>query len=198
MSAVPQGPSAPDARGRAAWRAARGWDELVAAGAAFLAGHADHFPGWGAATTDAETDAILAELLALQALGFLSTASQPAFDGLRGARRVQQRAFVAGFAPRALAERLCRPSALDVRAWHADGSTSGGAGRAPAAVTREDGQARVVVGADARAEELALFADDLGADALEALGAASYVVALEPERADPGRFWPELLRLGRA
>lgn len=184
--------------GRARWRASRSFDELCALGAAFLARRCAHFPGWGAPDPDEETDAILAPLLELHARGFLTVASQPAFEGPRGGRDVRQRAFVAGFARPDLALRLARAERIRVRVWFADGTTTGiGPGREePEAMTTEDGLARVYAGHSARATELGLFEGEVGDEALRELSAAAYVTAWDPRFGRAEVLWRELSRLG--
>jgi hypothetical protein len=97
-----------DAERRASerWRAARDLSGLGELGALFVEGRLPAFPGWGAARTDEETDAIAPTLARLNRAGFLTLASQPGFEGLRAGRAARQRAFVAGFAGAALATRL--------------------------------------------------------------------------------------------
>lgn len=193
------------AAGRRAWRAARGFDALCALGAAFLERRCAHFPGWGAADPDVETDAIVAPLVALHAHGFLSVASQPGFAGTRDGRDVRQRAFVAGFARPALAQRIAaspRVESAVYGAWNdldtfANPSRSSLAPDASRSMTTVDGVARVVAGEDAREEELALFADDLDAAALRELRAAAYVVAWDPEFGRDDVLWDALLDVAR-
>ena len=82
------------------WKTAAGFQDLCQLGAAFLRGEIEQFPGWGASSTDEETDALVPILCALQQMGFLTVASQsghtqsPAADG----RSEKRRAFVLGFA----------------------------------------------------------------------------------------------------
>lgn len=178
---------------RAAWRATRSFDELLALGAAFLDGRCAHFPGWGAPTTDVETDAIRADLLALNAIGFLSVASQPAFDGVRDSRIVHQRAFVIGFARPGLARRWSAAVSTEVRCSDAGEPASASAEES---MTLEDGVARVVAGHAARDEELALFEDEIGARALDELRAATFVAAWDPVFGRERVLWDELRRLG--
>ncbi len=193
----PNGPIGEAAR--TAWRSARGFDELCELAAAFLAGRCAHFPGWGAPDPDLETDSIRAPLLALCARGFLPVASQPAFAGVREGRACQQRAFVAGFARDELARRFAGSRGMAVRAWFADGtcasSAHSGATTGPEPMTLEDGVARVVLGHPARDEELALFSDDVGSDALRDLCASAYVAAWDPEFARADDLWDELIHL---
>ena len=59
------------------WLTAQSYAELCALGARFLEGDLDAFPGWGAADTDEETDAIEDLLAAWCRAGFLTVASQP-------------------------------------------------------------------------------------------------------------------------
>ena len=190
---------------RGAWRAARDFDALCALGAAFLVGRCAHFPGWGAPDPDLETDAIRAPLVELSALGFLSVASQPAFEGERDGGAVRQRAFVAGFARAELARRFTCSRRIAVRAWFPDGSFAsanadedGSAPHEPAAMTSVDGVARVVIGHPARATELELFADDIGPDALRELSATAYVAAWDPRFGRAEVLWDELQDLARA
>lgn len=206
--AAPKGPrvsAPPDARadralGREAWRVARTFEDLCRLGAAFLELRCAHFPGFGAPHPDAETDEIRVELVALHGRGFLSVASQPAFEGARDGRDTRQRAFVAGFARADLARRWARSPRIAVRAWFADGVSiaSAAAGAGPETVTSVDGAARVLTGHPARDAELELFADDVGAEALGALAAAAYVTAWDPVYGRRADLWRELSRLADA
>lgn len=180
---------------RAAWRAAESFDALLALGAGFLDGRCTHFPGWGAPTTDVETDAIRRDLLALNASGFLSVASQPAFEGRRESRRVRQRAFVIGFARSELARSWSAARSIEVRTW--DGHEPPLAGTEEP-MTLEDDVARVVAGHPARDEELALFEGEIGARALDELRRATFVAAWDPVFGRERVLWDELLRLGHS
>jgi len=179
----------------AAWRAAQSFDELLVLGAAFLDGRCAHFPGWGAQATDVETDAIRAELLALNAVGFLSVASQPAFEGRRDGRSVRQRAFVIGFARPALAARWCGVRGIEARTWTGESSL---VVSAEEPMTLEDGLARVVAGHPSRDEELALFEDEIGAHALDELRATTFVAAWDPVFGRERVLWDELIHLGNS
>lgn len=183
---------------RAAWRAAASFADLCALGAAFVGGRCAHFPGWGARETDDETDAIREALVALHARGFLSVASQPAFDGTRDGRRVRQRAFVAGFARAELARRWADSPRIAVRAWSAHDAFRSTLGEddvdEPAAMTTVDGVARVVAGHAARDDELGIFVDDVGADAFRELGETTYVAAWDEEYGRERELWDELIR----
>lgn len=141
----------------------------------FLAGRLPHFPGWGATSTDAETDRLLRPLVAAARAGFLPTASQ---DG--GSAR---RAFVMGFAPAPLATRLVRGARrAGLRSWNY------GRGAEEQAVLEagwEHGRAVLVVGANAFDEELRLF-EGAGAQCLRTL---RFVVLADPRRARSRRLW---------
>ncbi|MCY2961558.1 MAG: hypothetical protein NTY35_15450 [Planctomycetota bacterium] len=189
--------------GRAAWRAARNFEDLCLLGAAFLERRCAHFPGWGSPDPDEETDAIRDALVALHSRGFLSVASQPGFEGTLDGHVIRQRAFVAGFARPALARSFVRADRIAVRAWFPDGSfacgsmgVDGVALHEPEAMTCVDGVARVVSGHDAREAELALFADELGEAALRELAASAYVTAWDPEFGRARFLWDEMLHLG--
>ncbi len=182
---------------RARWRSARTFDDLCTLGAAFLEGRCAHFPGWGAPETDVETDAIRAPLVALHRRGFLSVASQPAFEGHRDGRDVRQRAFVTGFARDELARKLVDSRAIVVRVWFGDGSSNvaENLGADPEPMTLEDGVARVVAGHAAREVELELLAEDLDETALHALRTAAFVTAWDPKFGRERFLWDECDRL---
>ncbi|MBL8861834.1 MAG: hypothetical protein JNK02_07455 [Planctomycetes bacterium] len=128
----------------------------------------------------------------------LTIASQPAFDGWRDRRRVRQRAFVAGFARTALAQRLACARGVEVRVWAPDLPHDAALGSPGEPVTLEDGLARAFLPGDARAEELALFAEDLAPQALRALSECAFVAAFDPVFGRAGQLFPELLGLGRS
>jgi hypothetical protein len=169
---------------RASWRDARTFRELCALGERFVRGEIRAFPGWNAPDLDTESDEIAECLARACRAGFLTCASQPA--------RPDQRAFVAGFADEAAAQRLTRMSkALDVRLFGARWSAVGVA----EPVSRAAGRFHAFAGHDARIEELACFADEVGPEALEALRASVYVSAFDPEWGRRELLWTELMRV---
>lgn len=175
---------------------ARTFVELCDLGGAFLAGRCPYFPGWGAPDPDAETDAILAPLVALNRLGILTVASQPAFEGLRDRRATRQRAFFSGFARTDVARTLLAARGVVVRVWFADGTSQrvGAPSVEVEAMTIEDGIARVVAGHAARDDELALFEGEVGEAALAELRAAAYVTAWDPQVGRAQHLWDECVR----
>jgi hypothetical protein len=152
----------------------------------FLAGRLRSFPGWGAPRTDPETDALQGSLVAACRAGFLPLASQQG-----GARR---RAFVLGFAAPSLARRLAREATRRKLACIVHGAGEGraaarsGRGDESLEVGWEDGRAVLVVGADARSEELRLFAR-VGAGARRELERQAYIVLVDARRAPSRRLW---------
>jgi hypothetical protein len=161
----------------AAWRAARGFDDLCELGARFVAGELGLFPGWLASTTDVETDALAPALVRLNRAGLLTLASQPGLIGhAHDGAALAQRAFVTGMlrpdlAPRVLAHGSEAQIALHVR---------GGARAEPVAVATRGGVAYVFTGHNAFEEELVCFEDWLAPEALSALEHALYLTAYDP------------------
>jgi len=192
MPTTPSKRTARQDRGHATWRHARSHAELCALAAEFLAGRLDSFPGWGAPDTDPETDALQGSLIAACQAGFLPLASQQG-----GARR---RAFVLGFAPPSLARRLAREAARRKLACvvHADAQRRSTPqlrrGDDGIEVGWEGGRAVLVVGSDARAEELRLFSG-VGAGARRELARQAYVVLVDSRRAPSRRLWRMLEEL---
>jgi hypothetical protein len=174
------------------WRVARSHADLCALAEQFLSGRLRSFPGWGAPDTDPETDALQAALVAACRAGFLPLASQQG-----GPRR---RAFVLGFAAPRLARLIAREAARRKLSCIVHAGTIR---RSAARARREDkalevgwegGRAVLVVGADARAEELRLFAR-VGAGARRELARQAYVVLVDPRRAPSRRLWRMLEEL---
>lgn len=158
---------------RAAWRAAASFPELCELGARFVEGRLAWFPGWGAETTDEETDAIAATLAALHRAGFLTVASQRGVPDRRGAdgRIERRRAFVCGFADGRAAEAL--HALADPRLAVATfGATEEGGAELP--VGLRGGEPFLVAGHAAGPRELELFAHDLSPAGMAALRAARY------------------------
>jgi hypothetical protein len=175
-------------RSQAAWRQARDYAGLCELAASFVEGGIDFFPGWNAPDLDDESDEIAAFLARLCRAGFLTTASQPA--------REEQRAFVAGFAPPALARRLAgsvRDADLVIVAFGA-GCDPDTARELPEPVSLHGGVAHAFAGHDARAEELVCFEDHVSADALEDLRARAWVSAHDRRLGRADALWDHLLR----
>jgi len=166
------------AQAQAAWSAARSPAELCALAAEFLQGRMPYFPGWGASTTDAETDAVVGPLVAATQRGFLPLASQEGGP--------QRCAFVLGFAPPALATELCHAAtACGLRAWN---YTRHAPEQETLTVGWEAGAEVLVVGANAFEDELALFAE-VSPSCAQLLLPLHYVVLADPLRAPSERLW---------
>lgn len=178
----------PGAEAARAWREARDFSQLCELGARFLEGELPCFPGWGAPEVDQETDALVPLLAAANRAGFLTLASQrgaPASPGADG-RTERRRAFVCGFAAEGTAQTLEQLSAdgeLEVAREGRD-LTLGLRGQEPF----------LVVGADAAARELEIFAEYIHADALSALRNARYVCLADGTWGRDDRLWPKLAR----
>lgn len=175
------------------WGEAQTFAELCELGARFLEGRVATFPGWGAATTDEETDEVAPLLARLNRAGFLTVASQRAPGPVVAAdgRPERRRAFVAGFAAKPLAARLARLEAegLWLRrhlAWQAGGEAFPTAERG--------GEAFLVAGHGAGPEELDLFAEWIPGPALEELAHTAFLWIVEPEWDRDDRLWAALDR----
>ena len=168
---------------RDAWRAARRYEDLCRLGAAFLRGDLDHFPGWGAADTDEETDALEDLLVACCRAGFLTVASQVAGTGAHGAdgRPERRRAFVTGFVRDLDLGPLADAGLLVVHSLEED---------LPLGLRGED--VFLALGPGAREAELALFEEDLSPPALAELAAARWVCVADPEWGRAEHLWSSL------
>jgi len=157
------------------WRRAQTFAELCELGARFVRGELARFPGWGAATLDDESDALVPELARANLAGFLTVASQPGrpFQPGHDGRAWAQRGFVAGFASPAAERALAAAAAAHSLWWF-----TGTAVAAPAALA--DGTPYLFVGHDAHADELELFADALDPRALAALADCTFGWLVDP------------------
>lgn len=162
-------------RARAAWTKARKHGELCALARLFLEGRLPHFPGWGASAADTETDRLLHALACATRAGWLPVASQ---DG-----SASRRAFVLGFAAAPLAARLVRRGRrAGLRAFS---YARGDASLPVLEAGWENGEAVLVVGANAFEEELDLFP----ATCARLLRGSRYVVLADGRRAPSRRLW---------
>lgn len=166
---------------RAAWRAARTFEELCELAARFVEGRTSFFPGWLASTTDEESDAIAVDLAALNRRGFLTVASQPAAAPHEGhdGQVWKRRAFVLGFCRPALAkevERACAPLGLATAAFPPASEDAG----TPEPVGLRGDDAYLFAGVSAREEELELFAPWISDAALADLAGTCYVSVHDP------------------
>jgi hypothetical protein len=161
---------------------AQSFAELCELGARFIEGRERFFPGWGAATLDAESEPLAPLLARLNRAGALTLASQP---GTRhGVDGCEQRAFASGF---------CRASDARALRWlHARCYARGARGRAGVAVARKHGRARVLAGHNAFESELELFRGAVGARAFEELTRCVYWSAWDPVWGREGALWREL------
>jgi len=175
---------------RAVWRAARTFAELCERGARFLEGRLPSFPGWGAAAPDAETDAAAPLLARANRAGLLTLASQAgraerAADG----RAERRRAFVLGFAPAALAERL--RARLEPDLWVRSFAAREAGGERIVVAERGD-EPFLFAGYGAGPDELEIFADWLAPDALAELIETQLVWVVEPHWNRDDRLWQRL------
>lgn len=168
---------------RDAWRAATRYEDLCRLGAAFLGGELDHFPGWGAADTDEETDALEDLLVACCAAGFLTVASQTAGPEVPGAdgRPERRRAFVTGFVRGLDLGPLADAGLLVASELDED---------LPLGLRGDD--VFLALGPGAREAELALFAEDLSPAAQAELAAARWVCVADPEWGRAEHLWSAL------
>jgi hypothetical protein len=168
------------------WRRAESFEALCELGARFVEGALEHFPGWGAPELDAESDALVPQLARANRGGLLTTASQPGrpFAPGHDGRAWGQRAFVCGFVRPATHARLVE-AAAHAGLWCL-GNGSGGSGATDSAhaesipVGLADGVPYLFAGHEAHEDELELFADAVGADALRSLAAARFVWLVDP------------------
>lgn len=179
----------PLARDLGPWRSARTFDDLLRLARRFLQGELDAFPGWGGRDLDEESDDLAAVLLALNAAGVLTVASQPGrpFSPGHDGRDWAGRAFVGGFAAAGTA------AALAARARGAGLLTvEAPAGATPPAVEviagLRDGAPYLVLGGDAGEHERGIFAEEAGARAAEALGDRTFLWLVEPAWGRRERF----------
>jgi hypothetical protein len=178
------------------WRDARTFEDLCDLGARFVEGSIDVFPGWGFPSLDRESDVIAPDLAALNRSGFLTLASQPAAierqpDGVVRRRRAFVFGFVSDAVARRLEQRAGNDGEIEIRVFrrgrrHDDAT--------PTAVGERDGEADAYAGYPAFAEELALFADACGADALAALARAPFASAVDLVWGRERALWDELAR----
>ncbi|QDV07762.1 hypothetical protein Poly30_32940 [Planctomycetes bacterium Poly30] len=168
-----------DLRERAGpWKRAASFAELLTLTARFLRGEPIGFPGWAVEETDEESDGLLPVLLAANGAGMLSVASQPGapFGPGHDGWSWGGRAFVGGFA-RSEDARSIRDRAEAAGLWARDGA-SDGPFEIPAGL--RDGSPYLVLGSDARDEELSLFDGEVGAGALAELRETSFLWVIDP------------------
>lgn len=179
---------------RAAWRAARTFDDLCRLGAAFIEGRCRFFPGWGSPFLDDESDEIAAHLTALQRAGVLTLASQPgsapraSHDGALH----EQRAFVCGFASESAARAIVAgrfASDLAIATFR-----RGDRDHEAIAVSRRGGVAHAFAGHSAFEAELACFRGTISRAAFCELERSTYVSAIDLEWGRDSRLWSELAR----
>ena len=182
---------------RAAWRAACSFGELCELAARFVEGRSSFFPGWLASTMDEESDAIAAELAALNRAGFLTVASQPAAGPHEGhdGRTWRRRAFVLGFCRAETAARVaerCVSRGLAVATFPLGSEEPG----TPEPVGMRGDEAYLFAGASARKTELELFAPWISEEARAELARASYVSVHDPVWGREDALWEALSELG--
>ena len=160
------------------WASASSFAELLALTERFLRGEAIGFPGWASAETDEESDDMQETLIAANGAGLLSVASQPGapfgpgHDGLTWGGR----AFIGGFAGPASASAIeARADAADL--WVKDGEREGPFS-IPAGL--RDGTPYLLLGSDAKGQELELFEDRVTDAALAALAEARFLWVIDP------------------
>lgn len=171
----------PGAAAPADWADAATFRELLELARRFLSGELPRFPGWGAAELDDESDDLRPALLRAAAAGLLPVASQPGepfapgHDGHDWGRR----AFVGGFvAPEALQgfRDAARAHGLDLLA------AAPGEPAPPRWVPAglRDGVPFLVLGPEARAQELEIFEEAAGPAARRALEPCPFLWLLDP------------------
>ena len=176
--------------GIAAWGRAEDFAALCELGALFVEGRVDSFPGWGADSTDEESDGVQDVLAALNRAGFLTLASgrgEPDREGADG-RVERRRAFVLGFAGVSVVERL---KSLEAELWIRDfGAREVGGEAVPVGTRGED--VFMEVGSGAGGVELEIFEGAVGKRALEELEEKRYVVLVGMEWGEDAGFWEKL------
>ncbi len=169
-------PHAP--RLHADWQIAKSFADLVALTNRFLRGEPVGFPGWAVPETDDESDDLAPTLLAANAAGLLSVASQPGapFGPGHDGWSWGGRAFIGGFAmPDGAAKLRARAEAAGLWALPAAGQE---AREVPAGL--RDGTPYLVLGTDARSQELEIFRDEIGPGAFAELERAEFLWVIDP------------------
>ncbi len=163
------------------WSNAGSLEDLLGLTRRFLTGALDRFPGWGAGDLDEETDDLQAGLLQAVDAGVLPVASQPGEPFAPGHDDLDwgRRAFVGGFvAPERVAaiSAAAAPLGLEVLLQ--------GPGHPPSArsvpVGLRDGLPFLVLGPDAREQELEIFAEGAGPAAEAALARCPFMWFFDP------------------
>lgn len=175
------------------WRRATTFAELCELGARFVEGRLSLFPGWMAEALDEESDALVPALAALNRGGLLTLASQPGRAPYRGhdGARWAQRAFVAAFASEDAARALA-PLArrgLEVAVF---GAEERGGERVPVGLRGDTPY--LFAGYGAGPDELGIFAEFLGAAALDGLRRARYLTVVDPLWEPRDLLWREARR----
>jgi len=176
--------------GGAAWGRAEDFATLCELGARFVEGRVDSFPGWGADSTDEESDGVQNVLAALNRAGFLTLASgrgEPDREGADG-RVERRRAFVLGFAGAGLVRRL---RGLGDGLWVRDFEAREVGGEAMPVGTRGT-DVFMEVGSGAGGVELGIFEGAIGEGALKELEEKRYVVLVGMEWGEDEGFWAKL------
>lgn len=163
------------------WSSAATLEELLRLTRRFLTGAIDRFPGWGAGDLDEETDDLRDGLLQAVDAGLLPVASQPGEPFAPGHDDLDwgRRAFVGGFvAP----ERAAAIAAAATR-WGLEALLQG-PGLPPSArsvpVGLRDGLPFLVLGPEARDQELEIFAEGAGPAAEAALARCPFMWLFDP------------------
>lgn len=163
------------------WGAAGTLEELLGLTRRFLTGTLDRFPGWGAGDLDDETDDLREGLLRAVGAGVLPVASQPGepfapgHDGLDWGRR----AFVGGFlAPARAAAIVAAVTPLGLEVLLQGPGQPRSTRSVP--VGLRDGLPFLVLGPDAREQELEIFAEGAGPRAEAALARCAYLWLFDP------------------
>lgn len=180
--------AAPGPLPRDAWRSASSFADLVGLARRFLAGEPIGFPGWMAAETDEETDALLPALQAACECGFLPVASQPGapfgpgHDGLSWVGR----AFIGGFQATHHVDGLAK-RADEAGLWLLGSHGCGGhdshdaeRDRAPLPAGLRDGTPYLLLGADAGDAELEIFREAVSPQAVEDLAETTFLWIVDP------------------
>ena len=163
------------------WSSAASLEDLLRLTRRFLTGAIDRFPGWGAGDLDEETDDLRDGLLQAVGAGLLPVASQPGEPFAPGHDDLDwgRRAFVGGFvAP----ERAAAIAAAATR-WGLEALLQG-PGLPPSVrsvpVGLRDGLPFLVLGSDAREQELEIFAEGAGPRAEAALAGCVFLWLFDP------------------
>lgn len=160
------------------WAKAQSFADLLGLTARFLAGEPIGFPGWAVSETDEESDSFTPTLLAANAAGLLSVASQPGapFGPGHDGWTWGGRAFIGGFA-RADDAAVIQLRGAKAGLWVRDLSIGEGHG---ITAGLRDGTPYLILGHDAPGQELEIFQDEIGPAALVELKQTHFLWVVDP------------------